>query len=87
MLELNDQLKLSSKLLNISYEFAEKHYRIIENSDAIYVYNPEKGGDSIIVGKDGQVLYFDSSIGFDEAMEAYNNGIRTPLELFEEHNN
>ncbi len=30
----------------------------------MYVSIPEKGGESIIIGKDGDVLYADSSVGY-----------------------
>ena len=37
----------------------------VENQDSlVYVSIPEKGGESIIIGKDGDVLYADSSVGY-----------------------
>lgn len=36
----------------------------IEEDSLVYVSIPEKGGESIIIGKDGDVLYADSSVGY-----------------------
>ena len=35
-----------------------------EEDSLVYVSIPEKGGESIIIGKDGDVLYADSSVGY-----------------------
>ncbi len=85
MLKLDEQIKLGAELIKIPYEFAKSHYRTIENSNAICVYSPNKGGGAIIVGDDGQVMLCDSAYGFDEAVKQYNNGARTPLDCFNEN--
>lgn len=85
MLSEEEQIKLGARLLGISYENAQKYSTKIENSDAIYLSIPVKGGDSLIIGADGQVLYAISAVGFDEHLKAYNEGKRTPLEAFDSY--
>ena len=48
----------------------------------MYVSIPEKGGESIIIGKDGDVLYADSSVGYTRHLEEYKKGTRTPIDAF-----
>ena len=84
MLKREEQIKLASELIRISYEEAEKYCRPIENSNALYFSVPVRGGDSIIVGEDGQVLYANSSIDYLKHVDEYNKGRRTPLEAFKD---
>ena len=84
MLEREEQIKLASELLQIPYNEAKEYCSTIENSKALYFGVPVKGGSAIIVGEDGQVLYADSSIGYSQHVEEYNNGRRTPIEAFKE---
>lgn len=77
------QIELASKLLEISIDEAIEYHSLIEEDGLVYVSIPEKGGESIIIGKDGEVLYADSSVGYSRHLEEYKNGTRTPLEAFE----
>lgn len=83
MISREDQFKLAAKLLLISLDEAKKNFKELDNN-AICVYVPVMGGGSIIVGQDGQVLYFGSAISFDTAVKEYNEGMRTPIEEFQE---
>ena len=84
MLKREEQISLASELLKITYEEAAKYCEEIENSKALYFSIPTKGGASLIVGDDGEVLYADSSVGYSNHLIEYNNGRRTPLEAFKE---
>lgn len=77
------QIELAAKLLRISIDEATEYHSIIEDDGLVYISVPEKGGESIIVDKNGEVLYADSSVGYSRHMEEYKNGTRTPLEAFE----
>ena len=83
MLSREEKIKMGAKLLQIPYEDAERYSSEIKDSNAIYISIPERGGASLIVGEDGQVLYADSSIGYSKHLEEYNNGRRTPIDSFE----
>ena len=56
------QIELAAKLLNITVDEATEYHSYIEEDSLVYVSIPEKGGESIIIGKDGDVLYADSNI-------------------------
>ena len=58
------QIELAAKLLNITVDEATEYHSYIEEDSLVYVSIPEKGGESIIIGKDGDVLYADSSVGY-----------------------
>lgn len=75
-----EKIKLAAKLLMISVEQAEKHSGKIDEVSAMYFSIPEKGGGSLIIGDDGGVLYADSSVGYKRHLEAYKQGIRTPID-------
>ncbi|MBQ6836359.1 MAG: hypothetical protein IJM96_01195 [Clostridia bacterium] len=79
-----EQAQLVSKLLRITEEEAVKYSHEVEGVDAVYISIPEKGGASMLVSPDLEVLYAISSVSFDKHLEAYKSGMRTPLEAFEE---
>lgn len=76
------QIELAAKLLNISVDEATEYHSYIEEDSLVYVSIPEKGGESIIIGKDGDVLYADSSVGYTRHLEEYKKGTRTPIDAF-----
>lgn len=76
------QIEFAAKLLNISVDEATEYHSYIEECSLVYVSIPEKGGESIIVGKDGDVLYADSSVGYTRHLEEYKKGTRTPIDAF-----
>ena len=79
-----EQAQLVSKLLRITEEEAVKYSHEVEGVDAVYISIPEKGGASMLVSPDLEVLYAISSVSFDKHLEAYKSGMRTPLDAFEE---
>ena len=76
------QIELAAKLLNISVDEATEYHSYIEEDSLVYESIPEKGGESIIIGKDGDVLYADSSVGYTRHLEEYKKGTRTPIDAF-----
>jgi len=76
-------IELASSLLKISLEEAEEFCVPLDEIDAYYFSVPVKGGGSIIIDFSLEVLYADSTVSYDEHINAYKNGIRTPLEAFE----
>jgi len=76
------QIELAAKLLNITVDEATEYHSYIEEDSLVYVSIPEKGGESIIIGKDGDVLYADSSVGYTRHLEEYKKGTRTPIDAF-----
>ena len=82
MLNKKEQIELAAKLLKIPVLQAEENMLQLDEDKAIYVGIHEKGGASLIVGNDGQVLYANSSVGFSMHLDEYRKGRRTPLEAF-----
>ena len=56
-----EQAQLVSKLLRITEEEAVKYSHEVEGVDAVYISIPEKGGASMLVSPDLEVLYAISS--------------------------
>lgn len=74
--------QLAAELLKLSDGEVEQYSGVIKELDALYVSVPIKGGASLIVGRDGKVLYASSAISYVKHIEAYKSGKRTPLESF-----
>lgn len=82
MISRNEAIELAAKLLKISVEEAEEYCSDIEGLTALYFSVPIKGGDSLIVSLDGDVLYANSAVPYDVHIIEFNKGTRTPLDAF-----
>lgn len=82
-MDIKEKIRLASELLQLKQEDIENNSGIIEELSALYVSIPVKGGDSLIIGDDGSVLYADSSVGYSQHLESFKKGIRTPIEAFD----
>ena len=82
MLNTEQQIELAAKLLRLSVEDARKYHYVVEGDNLVYVGVPVKGGEAIIVGTDGTVLYANSSISYERHLEEFRRGTRTPIEAF-----
>lgn len=81
---MNDkQIHIASKLLKLDSEEIRSYTSPIEGSEAIYVSVPTKGGDSLIVSPEGEVLYANSSVSYDVHVREFLAGRRTPIEAFQ----
>ncbi len=82
---INDkQLELASKILKITEDEVKEYAFDLENTDAIYISVPVKGGNSLIISSNGEVLYANSSVSFDYHVSEFIAGRRTPLSAFKE---
>lgn len=75
-----EKIALAARLLEVPADKLEHCCAPVPGLPALYFSVPEKGGGSLIIGDDGGVLYADSSVGYSRHLEAYRQGIRTPLE-------
>lgn len=83
MLNEKQQIELAAMLLRISMKEATEYHSLIDEDSLVYVSVPDKGGESLIVGQDGDVLYANSSVGYSRHLEEYKKGNRTPIGAFE----
>lgn len=77
-----EQIALAAQLLHLSEEEAASYVMHPEGIEAIYISEPVKGGDSLLVGADGSVLYANSSVRYEDHIEEFKKGRRTPIEAF-----
>ena len=77
-----EQIALAAKLLHLSEAETASYVSYPEGIPAIYVAVPVKGGDSLLVGTDGSVLYANSSVSYDVHIKEFMKGRRTPIEAF-----
>lgn len=82
MLTKIEQVEIVAKLLHIPIKSIYENSALIEHLNALYFSEPVKGGGSIIIGEDGSVLFANSWIDYSEHLKDFENGIRTPLEMF-----
>lgn len=74
-----EQIQLIAKLFKMNEKEVEQFCGYIEACNALYFSIPEKGGDSLIVGEDGSVLYADSSVGYTNHLKYFQEGKRTSI--------
>ena len=81
-MDIQEMCLLGSKLLKIPPEEAEKYCEFLNEESALYISVPVKGGASLLIAKDGSVLYANSSVSFDTHLREFKKGRRTPLDAF-----
>ena len=81
-MKIDAMCALAAKLLKLDIKEIENNSAYDKSVEALYVSVPIKGGASLLVGKDGTVLYADSSISYEEHIKEFSAGKRTPLEDF-----
>ena len=70
-------IELAAPLLRISP--AEASCDESAEIDGFYVWQPVRGGAQVLVGRDGALLYGNSSLDYGQMVAAYRTGRRTEL--------
>lgn len=78
-----EQIELAMKVLKVSEDEIREYSFDLDNTDAVYISIPKKGGDSLIISTNGELLYANSSVSFDTHLKEFLAGRRTPLNAFE----
>ena len=68
-------IELAAPLLRIAP--AEASCDEAAEIDGFYVWQPVRGGAQVLVGRDGALLYGNSSLDYDQMVAAYLSGRRT----------
>ena len=63
-----------------------KRLRVVEMAelDAYRVYEPQRGGVRVIIGRDGSLLFAASALTTDAASDLYKAGERTDGQIFDD---
>lgn len=77
-----EMIELAAKLLIITIDDARRYGEYLPEEDALYISVPVKGGASLLVARDGTVLYANSSVHYDIHLREFRNGRRTPIDAF-----
>lgn len=67
---------LASQVLKISQEEANKQSKAIEDIDARYYWNSQRGGLHVIIKSNGEKLAASSSISYEKLLNAFKDGKR-----------
>lgn len=76
--QMDSAVQLAIKLLGPS----DWHARPLHDLDAVYLWEPVRGGRALIVGADGSVLAASSATSPEAHEREFSKGERTPLGLF-----
>ena len=77
LLDLTAREKLAAEFLGIPLADAQVNQRDLPEENATYFWEIGRGGGALIVGKDGRVLFANSSVAFDVHADAFARGQRT----------
>ena len=83
MKNTSELLKFAAKVIGISESEISSSWTQFDDIDAIYAWNPIRGGASVIIESKDSFLYATSAVNPDEHKKAFISGRRTDLELFE----
>lgn len=70
-------IKLAEKLTNINQ--SDLKISPLKNEQGFYIYQPTRGGISLIVANDKSVLFANSATNFDDHLKAFNSGTRSDI--------
>ena len=72
----------AARFLSTDRDAVLANHRELPEDDAVYVWQPVRGGNAIILAADGSVLWSNSSIPFEQHLEVFRTGRRTDPEAF-----
>lgn len=70
-------LQLAAKRIGITVEDAEKNCTELPEQNALYVWNPARGGKAIIIDNNGEMLGATSAVSFEKHLQAFISGKRS----------
>lgn len=73
-----DAIEYASNLTKI--DKGELKIRLLDNAQGFYVYQPIRGGKSLIIANDKSVLFVSSAINFSDHLKAFNDGARSEID-------
>ena len=74
-----DRFEKAAQILGMTIEEAKLSFEDLPEDQAMYFWNPLIGGGAVIIGEDGDCLFADSSIGFEDHIAEYKAGKRSAI--------
>ena len=71
-----DILEKAATIIGVSTEEAQKYSKVIDGINAIYFWNPVRGGKSVIIDEEGEKLAATSSVSYERHLKAFLEGKR-----------
>lgn len=75
-------IETAGSYLGIDRAVASSYCREVEDGSVLYVWEPQRGKGALLIGTDGGVLFANSSVKFDDHLEAFRQGKRTDPDRF-----
>ncbi len=69
-------LKTAAELLKITEEAALEHVKALPEHNAFYFWNPQRGGNAVIIADSGEKLAATSAVSFEKHLSAFLAGKR-----------
>lgn len=69
-------IEMAADKIKVSVEEAENHYKEVPEINGYYFWNPVRGGLSVLINSDGEMLAATSSVSFNRHLEAFLGGKR-----------
>lgn len=73
---------LAARYLQVPRSVVEANNRDFPEVDAVYFWEPTRGGGSLLIGTDETMLFANSSVTLDAHLDAFKSGKRTSPEDF-----
>ncbi len=71
-----DVNKMAAEVLKTSLSEVVKNSKPVPEIDAVYFWNPTRGGGAVIISSKGEKLTAGSSISFEAHLNAFKDGKR-----------
>lgn len=68
--------EMASQVLGMTVEEVTLHHKRVPEIDGYYIWNPTRGGRSMLVSRDGDRLVATSAIGYSRHLSDYLAGRR-----------
>ena len=69
-------LKTAASILRVPVEVVETHAKELPEYDAVYFWNPARGGFAVIIASNGEKLSATSAVTFERHLAAFAGGKR-----------
>ena len=77
MKTMNDEMiQMAAEVLDLDVEEVEEHSKEVPEINGFYIWNPKRGGRSMLVSEDGGRLVAGSAVSFKRHLTDFLAGVR-----------